>query len=158
MPEERDFKQDIMINRFNLDNDCEQHASRYLYWSERLMEAKEGLDRLKDKQKLQEAQKEIHYRKEPLDGMKATENSIKAMIESDDDIIDTKEQILKAQRSVYTLSAAVSAMEHRKSQLKNLVDLWTSGYFAFPGGTKGKDKSDDSAEAARKQLNKKGEE
>lgn len=150
---ERDFKEDVKINRFKLDKECEQHPSKYLYWSEKLAEQKAELDKLKDRLDLIKSSAELDYRANPRDGAKVTESTIKAMVDSDPGIVELKKSINECKSDVYTLQAAVSSLEHKKSSLDNLRHLFIAGYFSNPGIPKDAGKEVENEQ--RKHLNRK---
>jgi len=153
---DRDFKDDVRVDKFNLHIDCEEHPSNYLYWAEQLAEAKSELDNAKDKLKLIEAEQEEFYRISPKGGRKITEGSIKAIIETDEKVIEAKKELREAHKDVHILSAAVSALEHKKTQLTNLKDLWIKGYYADPEGQR--TSTDQKENDLRNGLNKKNKE
>lgn len=136
--EEHDFATDIAINKYQLEVECEQHASTYYYWAKRLADAKSDLNDADDALKLRMAQSDLSYRKNWDDSRygKQTEASIKAAIETDDEIITAKAALASYQREVNSLTAAVSAMEHRRSELDNLTKQLIGGFYAAPNGGK----------------------
>jgi len=60
---ERLFSDDIKINKYKLEEECEKQASIYFYWAEKLALAKTLLDEAIDKSKLIAAQTEMEIRK-----------------------------------------------------------------------------------------------
>jgi hypothetical protein len=152
---EKDFQKDISINRFKLDQECEEQPSNYMYWSEKLIEVKSELDVLMARLKYIYAEKDIFYRNNPQAGIKVTEASVGSMVETDKDIQNLKTKINTVQSKVYTFSAAVSALDHKKSQLKNLTELWIAGYYSDPN--RHKTPADDQQNELRRKLNQKGE-
>jgi hypothetical protein len=89
--------------------------------------------------------------------MKFTEAVINAEVEKNDEVISVKEELREAELNLARLQVGVSAFEHRKSQLDNLVRLYCAGYFSTPS-TSGKPKesiNEQASGAVRKGLNKK---
>jgi len=137
--EERLFSEDVRINKYKLEIECEKQASIYFYWAEKLADAKNKLNEKEDALKLITAQKDLEIRKNweaeylAVNG-KQTEAGIKAILESE--IQSARENIRDAQSEVNYLIAAVSAMDHRKSELDNLTTLLVKGFYAAPNGGK----------------------
>ena len=150
---ERDFSQDIRINRFKLDEECEQHSSNYYYWAEQLSDAKKDADAAKDKLKLVLAEQETMIRENAKkSGAKITEAGVSAELEQDEAVQVARRNLRVCQSTQYHLEAGISALEHKKKMLDNLVQLWMKSYYSAPGRTATDEGSDD----IRKQLNNKG--
>lgn len=152
----RVFSDDVRINKYKLDEECEKHSSSYYYWAEKNAEAKKVLSQSQDLLKYTLAEVEMGIRKtwdDTKDG-KQTEPAIKAKLETTPKIKTIKEQIIENEHQVNILSAAVSAMEHRKSELNNLVSLHLGGYYATPTGIKKQTGSDQASRDQKKRLNK----
>ena len=158
MREVRDFESDIKINKYKLDSECEQHASIYWYWADKLAKAKNDLGDSEDKFKLISAQREMFIRQNWDDSWgKQTEAGVKAQLESDNEYISAKEEIRNNQHEVNILIAAVTSMEHRRDMLKCEKELLIGGFYASPEmskkdiGAVGKGERE-----IRNKLNKKG--
>ena len=133
MREVRDFESDIKINKYKLDSECEQHASIYWYWADKLAKAKNDLGDSEDKFKLTSAQREMFIRQNWNDSWgKQTEAGVKAQLESDSEYISAKEEIRNNQHEVNILIAAATAMEHRRDMLKCEKELLIGGFYAAP--------------------------
>ena len=131
---ERKFSDDVKINKYKLEDECERHASMYFYWAEKLANAKTELDSRKDFLSLLSAEKDVAIRKEwDADKQgKMTEAGVKALVEQETQTAQSK--IRDAAAEVNTLSAAVASLEHRKAELNNLVTLLVNGFYAAPNG------------------------
>jgi ClpP class serine protease len=149
--QDQDFKTAIKIDRFKLDTECEEFASVFHHWSEEAANARGLVDRLKEQLELLEAQKELHYRAKPPEGVKVTEAVISALVIADNEVQALQKQLADARDQYYTLSAGEKALDHKGKQLDNLRHLWIAGYYATPGGRK---PVDDAADAARKGLHR----
>lgn len=152
---DHDFSQDVKINKYKLEEECEKQASVYFYWAEQLADAKSTLNEKEDALKLISAKKELEIRNEwdTEKNGKQTEAGIKAMLETA--LESTKGKVRDAQANVNTLIASVSAMEHRKSELDNLVTLLVKGFYAAPNGGKREGPTESAERDVRKKLNKK---
>jgi hypothetical protein len=150
----RDFETDVRIDRFALDIECEQHPSKYLYWSQILANKKHELDKAKGKLHLIESEANLRYRKEPKDDIKVTESTINAMLDTDPGVIKVKEEIAKIGHEFSIISSVVNALEHKRSELNNLVQLQLAGYYS---GIK-TSSTDNIADEVKTNLNKDKEE
>jgi hypothetical protein len=142
-----DFQQDIRINRFKLDEECEIQPALYHYYAEEYAQARSVRDAAKDKLDLVLGEREIHIRRNPPDDMKVTEGVISALLVQDSDVQAAKEAYRVAQAKVDLLYAATTSLDHRKSELDNLVTIWTKDYYS--GVAK-----EDTSVSIRKSLNK----
>jgi len=148
-----DCAADIRINRFKLDEECESHASAYYYYAEQYAEARKERDAAKDKLDLVLGQRETHIRRNPPDDMKVTEAVVTALLAQDTDVLAAREALRIAQGKVDVLYAATSAFEHRRSQLDNLVYIWSKEYYSNGGNNQRAD-----SDSLRSKLNKGKEE
>jgi hypothetical protein len=159
---ERTFDEDVKINRFRLEQECEEQPSKYLFWANLLADAKAEVDRLENQLRLTlaEQEKKTRFSMEEA-GVKATEASVKAGVETSDAVFSAREKLQEAESVQYHLEAGVKAFEHRKSEIDNLTQLWIKGYYAKPDGGR-RSVTDDVSSDIRKDLNKdkkrKGEE
>jgi len=154
MSEERNIKEDVMINRFSLEEESEKQASLFYYWSELLVDARNDRDRAKGKYKQTMSQAQLDYRSgvKELES-KLTEKAIEAAVECDKDVIVARNAFFEAEKEVNRLEAAVNSMGQKKSMLGHLVQLFTQQYYANPSGSK-YTKQDDASDTMNKKLNK----
>lgn len=124
------FAEDVRINRFKLDEECEIHPSAYLYYAEQYAEARKKRDAAKDRLDYVLGMRETHIRRNPPDDMKITESVVTALLAQDSEVLTAKDEYRLAQGEVDTLYAAVSAFDHRRSQLDNLVSIWSKEYYS----------------------------
>lgn len=153
-----DFEKDLSINKFKLDEECISHSSIYFRYAEAQQEAKVELSKAKNNLELIEAEANINIRAELIkNGVKFTEALITSYLAKDDSVKEAKEQAVKAEEVYSKLSVAVTAMEHRKSELDNLVKLYASGYFSVSNGSPESKKSitEQAERTVRKNLNSK---
>jgi len=155
MATERNFEDDIKINKFKLDDECEKHSSIYLYWAMKLAKAKNNLNKFENQLKLISAENEMDIRKnwnESKNG-KQTENGIRALLEIS--LGDFREQMRMAQNDVFTYNVVVNAFEHRKDMLKCEKELLIGGFYASPTITKPRGTTEAVEKELRNKLNKK---
>lgn len=137
--ESGDFKKDLSINKFRLDEECLSHSSRYAYYAEAQAAAKVNVSMAKDKLELVESEASLRIRRKFADeGQKVTESVIACTLAMDSEVVKAKNALREAEKVLAGMSVAVSAMETRRSELDNLVKLYCAGYFSTPsaGGVK----------------------
>ena len=126
-----DFTQDVKIDRMKLEEECSIHPSIYALYADEYADARADKDREKDRLDLVLAQRDQVIRKEASEsGIKTTEAVVASMVAQDKDVLDQKDAYRVACAKVYTLDAAMGALDHRKSQLDNLVQLWIKSYYS----------------------------
>jgi hypothetical protein len=155
--EEFDFEKDLSINKFRLDEECLSHSSIYFKYAEAQQNAKSEVSKADDVLKLTLAERELEIRnKYSENGIKVTENLIKADVEKDEDVLKAKRKLRKAQDIFNKLTVAVQALDSRRSELDNLVKLYCAGYFSMPNSNdkSRKDATEQTAREIRKNLNK----
>lgn len=151
------FSDDLPINKYDLPEECAKHASKYFYWAQKLADAKSELNEKEDILKLRYSQIDLSIRDdwdEAKNG-KMTEGKVKANIEDAKQYIAAKVAVSECQRSVNSLSASVSAMEHRRSELDNLTKLLIGGFYAAPNGGRKEGANEMAQREIRGKLNKK---
>lgn len=153
---ELDFEKDISINKFRLDEECLSHASIYYNYGDAQARAKTELAKAKDNLELVQAERNLQIRDElTKNGTKVTESMISSALIIDNEVREAKNEVREAEEVYNRLSVAVQAMEHRKSELDNLVKLYLSGYYSNPNSSDAKNGLTEQAErAVRSNLNK----
>ncbi len=147
------IKDDVKVNRFRLDEECEKHAGLYHGWAEQLADAKDAVNTADDRLKFILAERELIIRKNlEIEGAKTTEGMVKAKLETDQEVLDAREACREAAKNQYHLEAATKSMEHRKSELDNLVTLYAKAYFSRPEGRNGV--TEQVGDDVRKNLNR----
>ena len=147
------FEDDVLLNKFKIDEECEKQSSLYYYWANKLADAKSELDKAEDQLKLGMAENELSIREKWDDSWgKITEAAVKARLEKE--VSTYREEIRNCQKEVYILEAGVKALDHKKSQLDNLTTLLVKGFYATPNGGKNRDINDEVSETVRSKMNK----
>ncbi len=132
-----DFSEDVKINRFRLEEENEIQPQLYDYYSRQYADARAAKDAEEDWYKLVLSKREMAIRENPPTAAKITESVISALVMQDSEVLDAKEKIRQVNATLYTLQAAMGAMDTRKSALDNLVSLYTKNYYnnKVSGGT-----------------------
>jgi hypothetical protein len=124
-----DFKKDVEIDRFKLDEENEIQPSMYAYYAEQLSEVKSEKDSLVDKLQVLLAQKDLYYRRNPPEDLKITENVVKSLVDSDMDVMSARDSLRRAEAQLSLMYAAINSFDQRKSALDNLTKLHLQKYY-----------------------------
>lgn len=139
MAEERSYKDDVKLNRFQLDTACEEQGGIYTYWSEKAAEAREVREKLENRLDFVVAQKTAEAYNNPgmLPGGKATEATAKAYVNSHPEVVNLKEELTVAQKQENVLAGAVRGIDSRKAMIEVLQRLYSGQYWGDPNPGKG---------------------
>lgn len=129
-----DYRSIIQIDEGCLDTEWARHSSCYMDVIEAQVAASEQLDKLRDKLSGTEAIIACDVRRNPemYGAQKITDQVVKEIVASSDKIIVLQSEILQARRQLALLNGVVTAMEHRKKALENLVELYVCNYQSEP--------------------------
>jgi hypothetical protein len=154
-----DFAEEVKVNKYKLDEENENHASKYFYWAKLQAQAKANKDRAEENLDLMLAKRELVIREQLEEDktlkIKVTESVVKATLEKDEKIQKAREELRAIKAQLYTLDAAVKALEHRRDNLNNLTQLWGKSYYATPDGGPRMTGTDAASRDVRKNLNEK---
>jgi hypothetical protein len=123
------------LNRFKLDEESEKAAATLQTYSTDSAKARIKAMRAEMALKTLLSATELEIRRgDPAKyGLgKFTEDSIKALVETDLRVIDAKNEMLEAKEEQYDLESLVEGLREKCSQIKNEISLWIGGYFAEP--------------------------
>lgn len=123
------YKEDLSIDKFNLDYEWETQPAKYIEWAEKCVNAQFEKDKAKDMLDLIEAQLDSEIR---LKSEKQTEAKIKSQILQDKRYIEAKNLYIESIKNARILEIAKDAFEHKKKALEKITDLWISGYWSSP--------------------------
>ena len=129
--EEFDF---FELDSGRLDEEWVNQPKLYFRYATRLAEAKEAHDRAKAQRDLTVAKLDRNIRTEPLayDIPKVTEGVVEKTVLLQPLYQAATKEVIDAKARVDQLEAVVSALDHRKKALENLVYLHGQSYFATP--------------------------
>lgn len=134
-PNESTFEEDIAIDKYNLDVECEQQPAKYEKWSRKWSIANGRMEQIKAKRDLVEARLDSDIRFAPenygISG-RVTEQAIKVAIRQHIDYIEVNDELQEASLLEKVLNGAKWAMEQRKEMIRGLIDLYGSQYYAKP--------------------------
>lgn len=128
------YEQDMHIDESALDMELLEQSSLMARYSRLLAEAGRDKDLAKEALDLKRAEIDLDIRDHPdaYKLTKLTETAITNCILTESDFQDCQKQYNDKNFEVNVLKGIVSAIEHRKSALENLVKLYGQNYFAGP--------------------------
>ena len=128
------YKEDLTIDRYQLEYEWERQAQLYVKWAEKHADAMFERDRLKEYLELLKA--EIYMRivekHAELDQKKPTEAMLNNLVLQSTDYKNANSEFLKAKRDTEYLYGAKEGMQHKKTALEHLSRLFISSYYAEP--------------------------
>lgn len=124
----------FQIDRNCLDDEWVSQPDLYRRYATAAADAKQAHEEAKNDSSVVRAQVERDIRSDPEKfGIgKVTEGAIKTAIEVDDRCREAGEAEIEARHRYDVLSAAVGALDHKRSALSNLVQLHSADYFSQP--------------------------
>lgn len=134
------YKDEIYIDKNSLDVEWETHPAKVEKWGDRLADAQDLREELRDKLELKYAKLSSKIRSNPEDyGLKdkPTEGAINNIVIKDKEYLTMRKEVRDAESEVNHLSVVMKALDHRKRALEKLTDLFFSGYWAEPRERKG---------------------
>lgn len=156
--DEVELNYDVLdIDQLHLDKHWVEQPRLYLQHAKLLADARRELDRLKSELELTHAEldKEIRTSPEEYDIEKVSEKAIENCILTQKRYLTANAAVIDAKHAVDVYQAFVSALDHRKRALENLVDLHGQSYFATPRATG--DNSEAMQEAEQRILRRRGQ-
>lgn len=131
---EYNYESELFIDKYNLDVECIDQPRRFKNYGDLWAEAIADRDRAKQKVKVTRADIERMVRKDPLSfGVeKITEASVSSTVELHEDVQRAEISFIEAAREVNLLSIAKEAFQDRREEIRNLVGLFQSSYWAMP--------------------------
>ena len=128
------YEQDMYIDESALDVELVEQPTLMSRYSRLLAEARRDRDLSKEALDLKKAEIDLDIRDNPEEYklVKVTENAITNCILMEEDYQTSQKEYHDANYEVNVLQGVVSALEHRKSALENMVKLYGQNYFAGP--------------------------
>lgn len=146
----------LHIDELRLDRECQHQASLYMEHAMKLARARKDYDEAHATLSVTEAETSKRIRGNPSKyglAEKPTETSIKEAIALNADVLDSAKEVREAKHALDVCQAAVTALDHRKSALKLMVDLRGQEYYSTPMPTaKGTKAVNESAKGETRRL------
>ena len=154
--EEYDYKRDLEIDRFYLDDICDTHAELYAKWAElytdavkerndvktlfekRKAEAKDEINRVRSRLNLEIRKNYKQYGLDKVtdsiaDSWIGTQEEYLASLENLREVIASgQEEVDSAEHRMDILKVAKDSFDHRKQMIQAEVNLYVAGYWAKP--------------------------
>jgi len=131
----------LQIDENNLDKEWLAQPSMFFKCAEDAAMAKRLLDQARNKLEVTKAKVSKDVRENPgnYDLQKVTEAAVEVAVSGDDEYQEAQEAVVDARYAVGICDAMVSAMDHRRRALENLVHLFLSSYYSEPRAPRGKE-------------------
>lgn len=127
------------IDPDNLDEEWLEQPKFVLKYLLKAADARERLDRAKAKLDVTRAELDKMIREDPTTfdilAERVTEAMVAAAISLQPEFKEANDEIISAKHDLDIANAVVTALDHRKRALENLVDLHGMGYFSEPQAT-----------------------
>jgi hypothetical protein len=125
---------DMSIDPHQLDKEWLSQPNKYFRYAAKLADARTRLDEAKSSFDVVKAELDLAVRRDPSEfGLeKLTEKALEAVVVSQDLYGAAQNDVFMAKHEVEVLSAAVSALDHRKKALENMVTLHMANYYSTP--------------------------
>jgi hypothetical protein len=131
-----DFKADILLDKYRLDEDAVNQAGLFLKWGEQWALAVQTRDTASKRIKEVEADCDREIRETPgkfgwvQPSKEPTEKFIEAKIPNHPKYIEAKNALIEAEFQVNLLSIVKQAFSQRDSMITALAGLYKGGYFS----------------------------
>jgi len=144
------------IDEHRLDEEWIGQPKLFGHWARKAASARRKMDEAKSNLELVQAELDLEVRTNPekFDLSKVTENVVKSAILQDTRYVGAQKKVNDARYDHEVAQAAVSALEHRKYALQNLVSLFLSSYYAEPRSPKGR--KDEVEEMTKQNVRRRG--
>jgi hypothetical protein len=137
---DRDITKDRKVSKFHLDDNAEEQADAFGYWSDLAPKAKRQADDMVLDIEIKTGEQFVFF-KASLDGgldskgneKAPTDTSVLNAIACDEEIIAMKRKLLELKEYYGLIQSATTTMEHRRSSINVLRDLFSDDYFTMKG-------------------------
>lgn len=132
----KSFKEDVRLDKFDLPGEVEYQSSLLDSANDDLADAKTEKSRLEVLLRLTEATASLNYRKNPPEGLKVTDDVIKALVATDAEVGKVQAELIEAIRDVNAFAGAVDSIKEKGDMLKLETSLLIGGFYAVSNGPK----------------------
>ena len=135
----KDTSLDLQIDENQLDTEWLGQSQRYFQYASKAADARRDFDAAKDELEVTKAEVDQSIRSDPAKfGLtKLTEATVASAVIIQEEYQKAQENVRQARYSHDVYQAAVSALDHRRKALENLVTLFMANYFSKPRAPKG---------------------
>lgn len=115
---------DFRVDRNNLEHETEIQASLFAYYGESWADAEYERQKCEDRYNVRRGELNIKYRQNPpeIDGkpVKITEDSLRAILDSDDELVRLKAELTEKEHAADVLKTAYRAMDEKGDMVREL--------------------------------------
>ena len=135
----KDTSLDLQIDENQLDTEWLGQSQRYFQYASKAADARRDFDAAKDELEVTKAEVDQSIRSDPAKfGLtKLTEATVASAVIIQEEYQKAQENVRQARYSHDVYQAAVSALDHRRKALENLVTLFMANYFSKPRAPSG---------------------
>jgi hypothetical protein len=144
-----DLHEDIRLNPFNLEAEVQDQPLIYKHYADQAADARKERDLAADRVDVRSAEIELDLRADTSLG-KLTESGIKSRVIAHPEIQTLTQKLRDANNWMMKCDGILHALDHKKSEIDNVVDMWKNGLYQDPMG-RGTEES--TASQVRKGLN-----
>lgn len=126
------YQDDVKIDKHSLDEELVKQPNLFMQYASKMVDAIEDRDRAKENLDVIKAVLDTEARKdyESLFGKKPTETAITNWIIQQKEYMDASEKLIEARKKASILEIAKEALNHKKTSLGKLVELFLAGYYS----------------------------
>ena len=130
---------DLQIDPHRLDDEWVAQVPLYHQWAAELADARRDSELEKSSLEVTKAELYLAVRTNPAAYAleKVTEAALAATVAIQKGYVEAQKKVIKARHRVDVTEAAVKALDHRKTALSKLVDLFLADYFSRPWASEG---------------------
>jgi hypothetical protein len=140
------------LDQDRLDEEWERQPKLYFVWAEKLANARLDLDEAKVALDMTRAELEKRIREDPasFDLEKTTIEAVKSTVVLQPEFVAAAQVVHEAQHKVNVLVGVITALDHRKKALENMVYLHGQNYFSEPIAKDGDSKDELNRQSRRR--------
>jgi len=144
----KDASLDLQIDENQLDTEWLNQPQLYYRYAAKAADARRDFDAAKDELEVTKAEVDQSIRSDPAKfGLtKLTEATVASAVIIQEEYQKAQENVRQARHRHDVYQAAVSALDHRRKALENLVTLFMANYFSKPRVPKGAEEDVDKME------------
>jgi len=133
---ERDYYEELQINKFKLEEEWIQQPEKAMYWAERAAIAQREYEDLELKKKITKAKLYKKYRSEfEKEKIKVTDTMIDAFVRTDPEYEEISNKLIAAKENASVMDSAKWNFMTRKNSLEKIQEGIIVGLFSDPRET-----------------------
>jgi lipopolysaccharide export system protein LptC len=127
-----DYQNDVTIDKYSLDEELVRQPALFMLYAKKAVKAIVTRDRARENLDVVRAMLDAEIRNnwETVFEKKPTETAITNWVIQQEKHKEASEQLIEARKQAGILEAAKEALNHKKSSLGKLVELFLAGYYS----------------------------